>query len=84
MMETSPSTSASIPSFRWCIVGSAFCICFLVDGIQLSFGILLVDLVEKCHADRAITAVLAALVNTAIHVVGKCGFDDEIYEDSKK
>ena len=69
MMDDSKGTS--IPIFKWLIVGAAFCICFLVDGIILAFGILLVELVDKYHLQRASTAALGALVTATIHLIGK-------------
>ena len=68
MMEN--SEEISIPIFKWFIVGAAFCICFLVDGIMLSFGILLVELVDRYNLQRASTAVLGALVNATMHLIG--------------
>ena len=40
--------------------------CFLVDGIMLSFGILLVELVDKYHLQRASTAALAKVFITQV------------------
>lgn len=54
----------------WVVVIAAFFIGFVVDGLQFSFGLLLVELLDQFQRGRAETAVTASITTGVMHLVG--------------
>lgn len=56
--------------YGWIVVACTFLVGFIIDGLAYSFGILLVELLEQFHQDRASTVVIGSILTGVMYLVG--------------
>jgi len=60
--------------YGWVIVFAVFLINFVTTGVEFTFGILLVELLEEFGQGRASTAFVGAILSGVMHLVGNAEF----------
>ncbi|XP_052760817.1 monocarboxylate transporter 12-like isoform X2 [Mya arenaria] len=56
--------------YGWVVVAAAFAINFLVDGLQFSSGVLLVEFLDHFKQSHGMTAFIGALQSAMMHLIG--------------
>ncbi|XP_052820709.1 monocarboxylate transporter 12-B-like isoform X2 [Mya arenaria] len=56
--------------YGWVVVAAAFAINFLVDGLQFSSGVLLVEFLDHFKESHGLTAFIGAVQSAMMHLIG--------------